>query len=251
MTREEELFQKRLIDLSSKCYSKDIIIFSDFLNLNELNIFHISKGKLAATGCKTFGGYDTAERQMIAFLPEALYHDYNYPIVCVQIIPLQKKFSDTLTHRDYLGAILNLGIDRNKIGDIIVKDKEAFLYCHEKIAPYICSELTRIKHTSVYGKETVLTDLQVEISLEEIRGTVSSVRLDSLMALAFKSSRSGLCSLIEGKKVFVNGKLITSNAYFLKENDLVSVRGMGRFIYKETLNQTKKGRYSVILLKYI
>lgn len=87
--------------------------------------------------------------------------------------------------------------------------------------------------------------------LKEINGTVSSLRLDSLLALAFSSSRSKLVAFIEGGKVFVNGKLITSNGYQIKENDIISVRGLGRFCYRETLSQTKKGRYYVTIELYI
>lgn len=87
--------------------------------------------------------------------------------------------------------------------------------------------------------------------VEEIKGSISSVRLDSLLALAFHSSRSKLVAFIEGGKVFVNGKLITSNGYQIKENDIISVRGLGRFRYTETISQTKKGRYYVTIELYI
>lgn len=86
---------------------------------------------------------------------------------------------------------------------------------------------------------------------EAVRGTVSSVRLDSLLPLAFSSSRSRLSGLIEGAKVFVNGKLITSNGYQVKETDLISVRGMGKFRYIGTGGKTKKNRLSVEIERYI
>ena len=88
-------------------------------------------------------------------------------------------------------------------------------------------------------------------NIKEVRGTVSSLRLDSLLSLAFSASRSKLVAYIENGKVFVNGKLITSNGYQIKEDDIISVRGLGRFQFKETLSQTKKGRYYVTLHLYI
>lgn len=250
MNKEEELFQKRLLDLGQMSYRKGIVVFSDFLNLNELNICHYTKNFLPVK-YKTYGGYEHAERQIVAFIPDALYHEWNYPIDCLKITPLSTKFSEDLHHRDFLGAILNLGIERSKIGDIVLQRNEAYLYCHQKISTFIISELTRIKHTSVLAKIVDVKEINVEIKLEDRKGTVSSIRLDSLMALAFRSSRSSLTNLIESKKVFVNGKLITSNGYTLKENDIVSVRKMGRFIYKGILSQTKKGRYFVLIQKYI
>ena len=80
---------------------------------------------------------------------------------------------------------------------------------------------------------------------------MASVRLDKLLALAFNASRSSLTGLIEGGKVFVNGKLVTSNGYEPKEGDLVSVRGMGRFRFQGTGGQSKKGREYVTLWRYI
>ena len=85
---------------------------------------------------------------------------------------------------------------------------------------------------------------------ETISGTCASVRLDSLIGLAFQSSRSSMVSFIEGGQVFVNGKLITSNGYEPKDGDIVSVRGKGRFRYEGIWGQTKKGRYSIKLSRY-
>ena len=94
MQKEELLLQKRLLELSKIAYQRGIVTFSDFLNLNELNILHtIPKAELHTTYA-TFGGYDYSERQMVAFLPDALCYDYEYPISVLKISPLQKKFSD-------------------------------------------------------------------------------------------------------------------------------------------------------------
>lgn len=87
--------------------------------------------------------------------------------------------------------------------------------------------------------------------LEEIRGSVASCRLDSVLAVAFQGSRSKLAGLIEGKKVFVNSRLAESASYMLKQEDVVSVRGYGKFIYKEVVGTTKKGREYVSIMKYI
>lgn len=251
MQKEELLLQKRLIELSKIAYQRGIVTFSDFLNLNELNILHTIPKEEFHTMCVTFGGYDYSERQMVAFLPDALCYDYEYPISVVRVAPLQKKFSDKLSHRDYLGAILNLGIERCKIGDILVEENYAILFVHKTLEYFLLDELRRIKHTSVIATAEDMRDFHYQPTTKEIKGTVSSLRLDSLLALAFASSRSKLVAFIEGGKVFVNGKLITSNGYQIKENDIVSVRGLGRFRYIETMSQTKKGRYYITLELYI
>lgn len=251
MKKEELMLQKRLIELSKLAYQRGIVTYSDFLNLNELNILHTMPKNELYTNYKVFGGYDFSERQMVAFLPDALCYEYFYPISVLKISPLQKKFAESLSHRDYLGAILNLGIERSKIGDILVQDNSAILFIHQSLETFVQEELRRIKHTSVMAEPENFAEISYKPKTEEKKGTVSSLRLDSLMALAFSSSRTKLVSYIENGKVFVNGKLITSNGYQIKEEDIISVRGLGRFQFKETLSQTKKGRYFVTIDMYI
>jgi len=251
MQKEELMLQKRLIELSKIAYQRNIVSFSDFLNLNELNILHTTPKQEFFSCYETFGGYECAERQMVAFLPDALCYEKNYPITTLKITPLMKKFSEKLSHRDYLGALLNLGIERSKLGDILVEDDCAVLFAHKSMEDFLIQELARIKHTSVVITVEDMRQFSYQPKISEIKGTVSSLRLDSLLSLAFASSRTKLVAYIENGKVFVNGKLITSNGYQIKENDIVSVRGLGRFQFKETVSQTKKGRYYVTIYLYI
>ena len=251
MQKEEVMLQKRLIELSKTAYQRGIATYSDFLNLNELNILHTTPKSELYSCYETFGGYEFSERQMVAFLPDALCYEKNYPISVLKIEPLQKKFSEKLSHRDYLGSILNLGIERCKLGDILVEEDYALIFAHKSMENFLLEEVTRIRHTSVMVSVEEMQDLSYKPSIKEVSGTVSSLRLDSLLALAFSSSRSKLVAYIEAGKVFVNGKLITSNGYQMKKNDIVSVRGLGRFQYIETLSQTKKGRYYVTIHLYI
>ena len=251
MNKEEELFKKRLQELSNISYRRDIITFTDFMNLNELNIFHSTKKEFASIKWELFGGYKHAERQMAVFLPDAFYDIWKYPISCVKIAPGNIKFAGPLNHRDYLGAILNIGIERHKIGDIILQDKQAFVFCHESLCDFISLELTKVKHTTVKCTKVVHEFLDVQPNLKSVQGTVASIRLDTVMALVSNSSRSSLVGLIEGGKVFVNGKLITSNGYNLSEEDIVSVRGQGRFKYKGILKETKKNKFLIEVDKYI
>lgn len=251
MQKEEFMLQKRLIELSKTAYRRGIVTYSDFLNLNELNILHTTPKNEWDAPYETFGGYCDSERQMAAFLPDALYYTHFYPIQILKIEPLQKKFAESLTHRDYLGAILNLGIDRSKIGDILVTEDSAHVFVHESMAELICRDLTRVRHTSVMVSQEDAQTFSYTPKYEEITGNVASVRLDSILSIAFGSSRSKLVGWIEGGKVFANGKLMTTNSYQLKEGDIISVRGMGRFKYNGIQSQSRKGRYFVSLHKYI
>lgn len=251
MTKEESMLQKRLVELSRLAYNRGIVIFSDFLNLNELNILHTTPKDMFLSQYKTYGGYDLSERQLAVFLPDALYYEYEYPIQIIEVSPLNKKFAEDLTHRDYLGALMNLGIERCKIGDIIVEEQKALIFVKEEMAEYIADSLTQVRHTHV--KTAIGTDFRIdyEPKYEELKGTVSSVRLDSVLALAYPFSRSKITAQIEAGKVFVNGKLITSNGYRIKNGDIISVRKMGRIAYNGVLSETKKGRYMISVRKYI
>lgn len=269
MNKEETLLQKRLIELSRTAFMRGIAVFSDFLNLNELNILHTTPRNLLQSQYETFGGYDLAERQMVAFLPDALYYAYEdtssedgpslhqsvyygqYPMKVLKIEPVSRKFAEELGHRDYLGAVMNLGIERCKLGDIMIDDGKALLFIKEELAQYVTEQLTRIRHTSV--RLTVATEFTAsyEPKYEEIKGTVASVRLDTVLSLAYPLSRSKLTAYIEGGRVFVNGKLITSNGYRLKEGDIISVRKMGRIVYDGILSETKKGRYLAAVRRYL
>ncbi len=250
------MLQKRLIELSRTAYIRGIVMFSDFLNLNELNILHTTPKHLFQSRYVTYGGYDLSERQMVAFLPDALYafseeQIIPYPVQVLEISPQNKRFCEELSHRDYLGAVMNLGIERCKLGDIMVDGSKALLFVREELAGYIRENLTRIRHTSVNICVSCDFPNDYEPKYEEIKGTVASVRLDTVLSLAFPLSRSKITSYIEGAKVFVNGKLVTSNGYRLKEGDIISVRKMGRIVYDGVLSETKKGRFLTVIRKYI
>lgn len=248
MNDSELLLSKRFLELGNMAYQRGIPLFSDFLNLNEQNILNQVLLKMPPICVKTVGGYNLAERKIAAFYPDENFYDFS-PIVCLAIKPLNKKFSEDLNHRDYLGALVNLGIDRAVLGDIIVGNDCAYVFCHEKISDFIMAELNKIKHTAVMAEISQFDEITA-IKTEEITGSISSLRIDSILSLVTNMSRSKAINYIEEAKVFVNGKLITTNSYNLKEDDIISVRGVGKFQYKEVSGVTKKGRNFVRILKY-
>lgn len=253
LDKDEQLFRKRMLEQSNIAYSRGINIFTDFLNLNEQNIFLSLKNELPKIKYFTYGGFSDAERKILCFCGnESILEETEviYPISCIKVIPINQKFSDSLNHRDFLGAVLNLGLDRSKIGDILINDNEGFIFTHNGISEFIADQLIKVKHTLVRAFIIVPEDFDYKPKFTEVVGTVSSVRLDSILSIAFHSSRSGLTGLIEGGKVSIGGKIIISNSYTLKEKDVVSVRGLGKFVFDGTTYQTKKGRYSVKIRLY-
>ncbi|WMJ88244.1 YlmH family RNA-binding protein [Anaerocolumna sp. MB42-C2] len=249
--KEEQILRKRILDLARAADNKDICTYTDFLNLNEASIFFSMKKDIPNVNYDLFGGYNGAERKVLCFYGDNSVKAFSDYITCIRILPLNKKFSDDLNHRDFLGSLMNLGIDRSKIGDILVKEKEGYVFCESSISRFILDNLDKVKHTNIKCSVMENESPDIQPNFQEIRGSVSSARLDAVIALAFNSSRNSILGLISGGKVFVDGKLIESNSYMLKEEETVSVRGMGKFIYKGKQNQSKKGRYFVALLKYI
>lgn len=247
---EQELCRKRLIDLSNQANMKEIVTFSDFLNLNELHIYHTTKS-LFYTATKSFGGYENAERQMIAFIPDALCYEWQYPIACIQMEPLYPKFAEKLTHRDMLGALMNLGIDRGKIGDIVCKDQAFYVFADEMIAPFLMDNVTQVKHTMM--KKTWLDDvthLQVQPEFEERFEMIASNRIDCIIAKAYHMSRAQAAEVLIAEKVFIDGKCITNCNQSCNSGAIVSVRGNGRFVFETGDELSKKGKLKVRLLFY-
>ena len=253
LDKEEQILCKRFLELANTADQRGICLFSDFLNLNEQNLFLSLKNELPRIKYFTYGGCSDSERKILCFCGNdqiSTIDEIDFPISCIRVVPLNKKFSDALTHRDFLGAVLHLGIDRSKIGDILIDSNEGYIFSHHSINGFILDQLVKIKHTNIQSSIVDSGEFHYQPKFTEVVGTVSSVRLDSILSVAFHSSRSSLTGLIEGGKVFVDGKQILTNSYVLKENDVVSVRGLGKFIYAGTSYQTKKGRYSVKVLLY-
>ncbi len=243
MTKEEQILLRHLKDLAFVCFQREYPVYSDFLNLNEQSIFLSWREEMPAVSYHFDGGYPFAERKVVCFMPSGVGYECPAPLSLLRIFPVQKKFAEELSHRDYLGTLLGLGIERNKIGDILVQEDGALVFCLDGIASYIEEHLERVRHTSVRCEKQEIGTFSYEPRFKRIRGSVASARLDAVISLAFHESRSGMVGLIKGEKVFVNGKTLSSASYILKEDDVVSVRGYGKFIYRGVTNQTKKGRY--------
>ena len=241
---EQELCKKRLIDLSKQANRKGIVVFSDFLNLNELNIYHQNE-KFYECRTETFGGIEFAERQIVAFIPDALYYEWQYPISALEIKPSYPKFAEKLGHRDILGALMNMGIDRSKVGDIILSKDRYFMICEDTMAQYFIDHLDKIRHTVVRLEEISAEELVSEQHFEEKEGIITSNRLDSLIACVYKFSRSQALEYLKNEKVFVNGQCIQNPSYHCKENEIVSVRGSGRFVFEKEYGETNKGRLKI------
>lgn len=249
-SKEETLLAKRFVDLSRQAQQKNIVLFSDFLNLNELNIFRQQSSELYSD-FELYGGYELSERQMIAFLPDALCYDWNFPICCLEITPRNARFAENLSHRDVLGSLMNLGIERSMLGDILVDETLIYAFCQEKIAGYLMENLERIRHTAVLARHVMPKDLKIEPKKESAQGIISSNRLDGVIACICKVSRSQASQWIHSGRVFINSRETLQAAYECKPMDIISVRSLGRFRFLGHSGETKKGRLKIQFEKYL
>ena len=245
----DNIFANRLKDLSEKSNKNSKFTFTEFLSLDEQSTLKSIERELCAF--TLFGGASNCERVMVRFgNPDEFGYEEDFPISILKLQPKLKKFADELTHRDFLGALMNLGIERKLLGDIIVKDNIAYIFVMEKIADYICENLTRVKRTVITAQ--IVSDIPEGqlFKTESISIPVSSLRLDCLIAGVYNLSRRQTVEIFSLQKVFVNGRLIENISHTPKENDIISVRGLGRFVFISTCGMSKKGRLYVNLEKY-
>ncbi len=247
----DEFLKKRFRELADKAYGHNIYTFTGFLGMSELSDFYSMERELSFIPWEAFGGAKDCERMMIRFGSEDVFgYAEEFPITCLKIKPLMQKFADKLSHRDFLGALMNLGIERDTLGDIILKENEGYLFCTRTIAPFICENLTRIKHTPVLCEVAEAAPGQGQEEKQEVKIQVSSTRIDGMVAKVYHLSRGESVEYFRQKKVFVNGRLCENNSHFLKEGDVVTVRGLGRFIFEVTQGLSKKGKTNVAVRCY-
>lgn len=238
--------EKRLAELADKSYTRGIYTYTPFLSLADQQIYHQMRTEVDYAGVSLWGGAPSCERRMLRFGSEQnLGYDEEFPIACLHIAPVMPKYADKLTHRDFLGALMNLGIERSTIGDIFLQEKEAVIFCQDSIAPYIIENLQQVKHTNVRCRYTEATDKLQESKPQEMSLTVASNRIDGVVAKIYNLSRSQSLALFQGGRIFVNGIQMENNSYALKPEDTVTVRGFGKFIFYEMTGETKKGRERV------
>ena len=251
MDKEEQILIKRLKDLSLKSYQNNMYTFSGFISLPQQDILYSVRNELSSVPYELYGGYEESERKIVRFGSEGLFgYVEDFPIVCLSIKPFIEKFADSFSHRDFLGAIMNLGIERNTIGDIVLEGKSAYLFCNEKIASFIMDELDKVKHTNV--KCELVKNLIPIVTKEPVEKelVVTSARIDAVISKMYNISRNQRLDLFKAKKVFINGCVQENNSYFIKKGDCVSVRGYGKFDFLGIKNVTRKERICLLIAKY-
>ncbi len=259
--------KKRLYELAEKAYHENRYIFTDFLNVSQLSEYYellkkTGEGTIGQVDSRAFGGTLGCERCVVRFgSPEMFGYEEPYPITLLKIYPAMAKYAEALTHRDYLGSLIGLGLEREKIGDIIIprvdadnsekQRKAVYVFVIDKISDYIIENLGYVKHTNIRVEKCDEVPEEAVPHLEELSVIVSSNRMDAIVAKLYNLSREQSLKLFVEGKVFLNGITMTSNARPLKTGDIISVRGYGKFIFDGEGGATRKEKLYVHVRKYV
>ncbi len=253
LNSEKEILQlqKRLKDLADQSYKQNVFTFSGFLGLAELDVYYRMEKELRYSGPEVFGGDPDTERKIIRFGSAADFgYEEEYPISCIHVKPLITKFADDFSHRDFLGALMNLGIERSCIGDIRVGNRQGYLYCLSSMGEFICDNLSQIKHTHVTCEIVEGMGKIQEEEISPVEVLVSSLRIDGCLAKLYKISRTESILLFQSGRVYVDGRLVENNSRMMKTGESINVRGYGKFIFQGIKYESKKGKLCLSILRY-
>ncbi len=253
---EERLLLSKVLDKLKLSEKSDKIENTNFLDPLEQKVIQKFLTKIKKDGI-FFGGFDEAERKALFIIPEKYKENKeillkNQEIIHSIRIELPKSLKGRYSHRDYLGALMKLGIKREKIGDILVDENGADIIVYNDIVSFLLtnlSNLTRFKGATV--TEINLNELK-EVKINFISKTihVSSMRLDNIVSELAQTSRSKASEILTNQKVFVNYECETKNTKIVKVDDLITIRGKGKFKITKIIGNTKKGKMNIMVQYY-
>jgi RNA-binding protein YlmH len=255
---EDKLLISKMLDKIELSKVKNKIEYTNFLDMYQKHLLEKILKQEHIENYVITGGTESAERNIIVFYPEKLKEvvNINYkkilPITCIRI-NLPKEMHSKYSHRDYLGGLIKLGIKREKIGDIFVFDNGADILILDEISKFVMSNISTLTRFSKSKIENLdLRNIrEKEIKKEELKIIVSSMRLDSVISEILKTSRGKAEEIIKEQRVFVNFENVDKLTKQIKENDLITIRGKGRFEISKIEGMTRNSRMKLVVNKYI
>ena len=255
--KDDKILLAQVLDKVEMVEKKNKIEYTDFLDLAQIELVQKFINKIKLENYISYGGFEQAERKMFVFYPDK----FNSTVVeknlsnIVQIIKIElpDDLKGKYTHRDYLGAVIKLGVERKKIGDIVVDNNGADIIVDKDIVKFLVENLgslTRFSKSTITA-ENIDTLRPVEIKKDQFEIIVSSMRLDNVISELARCSRNKALDIINQERVFVNFESETKKTKQIKPGDMITVRGKGRFFIKEIVGQTRSGREVVSIEKFV
>lgn len=250
-TAEDRMLLAKLWDKINAGIRKNIPANTCFLSPRELEMARFLFGE--PEGLHAFGGYGDAERKMLVYLPEyledAVLLDDDSPCACLRATFYQ---GDSPNHRDFLGALMGAGIGRETVGDICVGKDHCDFFVTAEIAPYIIQNFTSAGRTKLHIEKVPLCDADIpEPEMREIRDTMASLRLDSVISSGFRIGRSLAAQYVTSGKAAIDGLPCEKPDKSVSQGCKISVRGLGKIKLTQINGKTKKDRISVVIHRYI
>ena len=250
-TSEERMLLAKLWDKINAGIRKDIPANTCFLSPRELEMARFLFGE--PEGPHSFGGYEDAERKMLIYLPDYLEEsalmEEDSPCVCLRATFYQ---GDCPNHRDFLGALMGAGIGRETLGDICVGKEHCDFFVTQEIAPYIVQNFISAGRTKLHMEQIPLAEADIpEPEVKEIKDTMASLRLDSVISSGFRIGRSLASQYVTSGKAAIDGLPCEKPDKQLSEGSKISVRGLGKIKLAQINGRTKKDRISVVIHRYV
>lgn len=257
LTDEEKILSSRTQDLIQRCISENIPVYTEFLSDRENAVIIEKANEMGARDTLiSFGGYDDAERTVVGFFPEYyMYMDRDELLSEFPIEALKIECSGFRehSHRDFLGSLLGLGIDRSVTGDIVVGDNgyNATIFVHKKISSFIQENLKLVGRDGVKVDLCDTGDVNVKRNFQKLGGTAASMRIDALLSETLNISRDKAVKLIDSEFVTVNHVAVQDKSKALLQGDIITVRGFGKYRLSLVGDVNRKGRTRFEVEKYI
>ena len=240
---------KRIKELESRSFERSIFTFSDFMSPTSL---YEATTILKGGKYTVFGGVDFAERKMIRFGSiEELGYEEPFPIAVLKIALQGGKFASPITHRDVLGAVLNLGIERQKLGDIFINGTFCYVIADKTVAKLIIEELKSVGRNKVAVEEIDRVPIEFAPQKKEMEFSIASNRVDAVLCKVYSLSRETSSALFDKGLVAINCKPCESPSKPLKEGDVVTARGFGKLVFEGEGGFSKKGKLYVTVDVFI
>lgn len=259
---EDKLLVAKILDKMQYTLTRNQIQHTDFLDGYQQKIANKTLQQMKYQNAIIYGGYEEAERKMQIFIPDKLQSLQDnqlqqsaiiQEIMKVISIILPRELREKYHHRDYLSALMKLGVKREKIGDILVMENGADIIVQNDIVDYLLTNLPQL--TRFQMAEVIIKDISnlntTTVKKEELTILVSQLRLDAIVTELIHGSRTKANDLITSERIYVNYELKTKNSTMLKQGDLLTIRGKGKFQIGEIIGQTSKGNIKVKIEKYI
>lgn len=251
---QDELITARIEDKIAQCRDGWYVTNTGLLDTHEQALAIAASKHAAGVRTLMYGGYADAERRMMVCIPRDLPmsdEEAADGLLCVLRVTLPA-ISRELTHRDYLGSMMALGIDRSLTGDILVRPDGADIFIEPGIADYLLKEFIRAGNV-VVKTEIVTADeaIMPEERVEYIRDSVSSLRLDSIVSSAFRLSRGKAAEAVKRGIVSVDHAECVKPDASVQEGSSIVLKGKGKAVLEETGGESKKGRIRIVIKKYI